>query len=718
MPRAAGRRLRGVTMLLALLLAPAAVGVATARADEGMWLVNAISKSLEKKMKEKGMRIDAKVIYDEDSISLADAVVSLDFGCTGSLISNEGLVITNHHCAFSDLHALSTPEHNLLEDGFWAMEAKEEIPIKGKGAFILHKIIDVTDDYRAVVDSLKSLHQVAGSRRSTFMLEKIYQNKYPGYEVSASPFWGGEKWYLAVYRHYTDVRLVGAPPVSAASFGGDIDNWEWPQQKADFALYRIYTAPDGSPADYSDDNVPLVPMTSLVISTQGVHYGDFTMVLGYPGRTSRYSSSYEVCRATNFTNPIQASLQKEQMRIISDAMNRDPLVRLKYSEYYFDLSNVQELREDEAACCRRFGVSNAKCKEERALLADRGGLLDTLKALYCSTDSIERQIDYYRETIVRGVRLTSLANRVANCYDRRDDAGTEVVVADRLKNLNLVTSAKAQFDLPLERELFRFALKTFIANVDSSFWGDFLRSEYARFHTADAMADDVWSRSVFTDWDRFSTAVNASHSAEYYASDPFVATLRSPGMGKFNEARSEEEDGTSMFACQKNYTRAVYRHRIARGEDVYPDANSTLRITYGNVTTLKPKDGVLCHDHTTAKGILEKYDSTKYEYALKPEFLMLLRSGKWAPYGDIDGTMHINFLTNNDITGGNSGSPVLDANGRLVGLAFDGNRESQASNFYYTPEYTDCVCVDIRYVLWVLDRYAHMHRILNELTFE
>ena len=701
------------------LLAPAAIGTQSARADEGMWLVNAISRSLEQKMKARGLEIDAGMIYDEDSASLSDAIVSLDFGCTGSIISNTGLLITNHHCAFSDLHNLSTPEHNYLEDGFWAFDAKDEIPIKGKNVYILHKIIDVTDEYQEVVDSLIALHQGHGSRRSTYMLEKRYIEKYPGYDVSVSPFWGGEKWYMAIYRKYTDIRLVGAPPVSVASFGGDIDNWEWPQQKCDFALYRIYTAQDGSPADYSKDNVPLIPSNSLVISTAGASYGDFSMVIGFPGRTDRYANSCEVKRATYIENPIIAEVEGEQMRIIDDAMNRDPLVRLKYSDYYFGLSNVQELRKDEAACCRRFDVVNAKRNQEKEFCSQSGGLLDSIRFIYGSTDSIERQVAYYRETVVRGTRIVSLANRVVNSIGRKESDDEKIVMAKRFKDIDPVAEAKANFDLPLEESLFRQALKTFVTEVDSSFWGDFLRSEYDRFGgSVQKIGDDIWNRSIFTDWDRLAKAINTPQTVKFYNSDPLIMFFRSPNMSRFNDARTEEDDGLDVYSCRKSYTRRLYRHRIDNGEDVYPDANSTMRLSYGNVTELKPRDGVVCSWRSTSRGLMEKYDSSKYEYALKPDFIKLVRSNSWGPYKDADGTMHINFLTNNDITGGNSGSPVLDGYGRLIGLAFDGNKESQASNFYYTPGYDDCVCVDIRYVLWVLDRYAHFHRILNELTFE
>ena len=256
-------------------------------------------------------------------------------------------------------------------------------------------------------------------------------------------------------------------------------------------------------------------------------------------------------------------------------------------------------------------------------------------------------------------------------------------------------------------------------HVDSCFWGEFVRAEYDKFGgSVERMGDDIWNNSAFTSWDRLEKAINTPHAVAFFSSDPLVRFFRSPNMLKFNNALTEEDEGVDRFFCEKSYTRRLYRRQIADGEDIYPDANSTMRVSYGNVTDLRPRDGVICSWRSTSAGLLQKYDSTKYEYALKPDFIKLVRSNSWGPYKDKDGTMHLNFLTNNDITGGNSGSPVLDGYGRLIGLAFDGNKESQASNFYYKPGYDDCVCVDIRYVLWVLDRYVHFHRILNELTFE
>ncbi|NLB67457.1 MAG: S46 family peptidase [Bacteroidales bacterium] len=304
------------------------------RADEGMWLIHLIEQGLAKNMQERGLQLDPNTLYDEEKGGLSDAVVSLAFGCSGSMISSDGLMITNHHCAYSDVHALSTPEHNYLEDGFWAMDRSQEAPVKGDGIWFLKKVIDVTSEVQHLRDSIVPRGGGFAMRRVYSLIEGRYGRLFKGQgEVSCSSMWGGNKYYMALYEVYKDVRLVAAPPICIASFGGEVDNWEWPQHKGDFALYRIYTAPDGSPAEYSPDNIPMKPSRTLKISTAGVQRGDFAMVIGYPGRTDRYASSFKVNNIETVVNPIQVEKQGEQMKIIDGWMNLDPAVRLKYADH-------------------------------------------------------------------------------------------------------------------------------------------------------------------------------------------------------------------------------------------------------------------------------------------------------------------------------------------------------------------------------------------------
>ena len=401
----------------------ALIGSYSAMADEGMWMIHAIDAALEKKMQERGLQLSANEIYNADAegADVADAVVSMEFGCTGSMISDKGLLITNHHCAYGDVHALSTAEHNYLEEGFWAMRSDEEVNIKGKRVFFLKRVLDITEE----VEVLKKEHDVQarpmGMRKLSYILETRYK-KETGLEAWLASMWDGSKYYMALYEVYSDVRLVAAPPVSSAAFGGDIDNWEWPQHKCDFAMYRVYTAPDGSPAEYSKDNVPMKPKAKLKISLDGYKAGDYTMVIGYPGSTNRYSNSYEVNFYQTVRQPICNSIRGKQMEIIKKWMDADPEIRLKYSDYFFTLSNIQELYSGEVECIDRFGVIGKKEEGEKELQEwieasperkERwGSLLNDLKTKYLSVAEPERNVNYYRETIVRGTRISRACTKI------------------------------------------------------------------------------------------------------------------------------------------------------------------------------------------------------------------------------------------------------------------------------------------------------------------
>ena len=659
-----------ISLMLALLLSVAA------RADEGMWMVNAISKALVDKMEARGLKLSGNEIYNADAVSLKDAIVSLDFGCTGSMVSANGLLITNHHCAYGDVHALSTPEHNYLEDGYWAYKAEDEIHIPGKSVQFLQSIIDVTDEVNAYMEEQRAEGKPFGMRKVSFVMEKKYSEQ-TGLEASLSSMWSGSKYYMALYKVYRDVRLVAAPPVSIAAFGGDIDNWEWPQHKCDFAMYRIYTDSEGNPADYSKSNIPFKPSKWLQISTQGYGMGDFAMVMGYPGRTDRYSSSAKVDYMTSLSLPITNQIRGEQMEIISRWMNEDPAVRLMYADRFFSLSNVQELQDGEVACCERFKVVKAKRKLERRLRsAENRQLLKDLDDKYQAIREAEKNSIWYRETLVRSSRIA--------------------LIAMRLRNSRAIPNMEEEYkgmDMRVEKELFFNGIRNYVAHVDSSCWGSYQKQVIAMFTDtegridADAVAGYLWV-------DRYMTR-----------EDPLFRFMSDVSVSDFNKRIDKVQGSVSVSDLGKQYTRALYAYRNDKGIVQYPDANSTMRLTYGTVSTFR-RDGRKVPIVTYSHEILGKEDRNSYDFTLKDEWRDKLKAA---------GPIPVNFITDNDITGGNSGSPVMNGRGELIGLAFDGNKESLTGDVYYTPVYTKCVCVDIRFVLWTLDTYAGMSRILDEL---
>ena len=641
--------MKKIVLFAALALLPVA-----ASADEGMWMIHALNEALEKKMQERGLQLSAGEIYNADApgATVSDAVVSLGFYCTASVISDQGLLITNHHCAYSDIAALSTPEKNYLEDGYWAFYRQQEIPLPGKEVFFLKRVLDVTEEVEALKDSLQRAGVPFGSRRLSALMERKYAAQ-TGLQASLDVMWAGEKYYLSLYKTYDDIRLVGAPPVNVAAFGGDEDNWEWPQHKADFALYRIY-----------DHGEPLVSPWHLRISQAGFREGDFAMVIGYPGRTDRYSSSFKVDNQERFSLPVTNRLRGHQMEIVRKWMDADPDIRMKYSDWFFSLSNVQEMQEGEALCYKRFRVVDEKRAQEKDLPAD---ILQGLADEYAATEAVEQLKTYYRETMVRGIRVAPTMLRMANAKEGKDE---------------IYRRGIAELDPRVEKELLAYSLEEYFGHIPADVVGhrqDSLRACFAGDWKA--MAEYLWDHP-------------------YDLSD-FITEVK---IADFNALERHTGD---LQELTRQYSRALYKDRAAKGIVQYPDANSTMRLTYGRVASLDPWDAVHTSWYSTSLGIRQKYNPSVHDFAPPADFVSAVTR--------YDGP--VNFLTDNDITGGNSGSPVLNGRGELVGLAFDGNKESLASDVSYTPDYNKCVCIDIRYVLWILREYVGLERILQEINY-
>ena len=714
--------------LAALTLAGVLLGQATAFADEGMWLIQDINAALEKKMQERGLKLSAGEIYNADApgAAVSDAIVSLGFYCTGSIISDQGLLITNHHCAYSDVFALSTPEHNYLEEGYWAVRSDQELPIPDKQVFFLKRVLDVTAEVQNLRKELSEKGLPCGMRRVSHIMESRYK-KNTGKEAYLNSMWAGVKYYMALYDVYEDLRLVAAPPVSVAAFGGDTDNWEWPQHKCDFAMYRVYMSPDGKPAKYSSDNVPLKPLRKLDISLDGYKPGDYTMVIGYPGRTNRYASSLETDYQERVTLPIANELRRNQMEIMRRWMDADPAVWLKYSDTFFGLSNIGEMQEGEAACLKRFGVKAIKESEEKDLQAwieadparkaRWGSLMSDLQKMYDETEAVERNKAYFRETFFRGTIIGRTIMRMNSARGK-------------FKPMKkFLMRGISETDPRVERDLLEYSVSQYFTNIDTSLFGPYQRELSAKFGTDfKAMTDYIWQGTMVASREK----AEAFNNPAQFNDDRLKKLLLDVSILDFNKTDDDMNLRNRILALNKEYTQALYEMRSDKGIAQYPDANSTMRITYGTVGPIEPHDGVWCSWQTSTNGIIEKYDAENRDFKPSDAFMSMLESrdwGRWAvkmpssvkkaapaPVGSAPaGTMPADFLTDNDITGGNSGSPVLNAEGKVIGLAFDGNKESLASDLYAVPGYNKCVCVDIRYILWTLDKYAGMSRIIEEL---
>mgnify|MGYP001518569368 FL=1 len=677
---------------------------ATAFADEGMWMIQDINEALEKNMRARGLKLAANEIYNDEApgTAVSDAVVSIGFYCTGSVISDQGLIITNHHCAYSNIAKLSTPEHNYLEDGFWAMTSEEEIPIEGETVFFLKKVFDVTEEVKGIMKESRASGKPFGIRKICAIMEKRYKEA-TGMECILSSMWAGEKYYMSVYKTYTDLRLVAAPPQSIGYFGGNQDNWTWPRHNCDFTIYRIY-----------EDGKPVTREKSLKISLAGYNQGSFAMVIGYPGRTNRYTSSAEINYQEKINLPISNAIRGGQMSIIRKWMDADPIVRMKYSEWFFSLSNIQENNDGMAKCFRRFWVKDEKIEQEKEMqkwidaAPNRKAMWETLipdlKAIYSETESVERDKVFFRETMFRGTFISRYMLRAGN-----------VSSVERAKET--LREGFAATDARVEKELLEYACKEYFENLEFSYFGKFQVKMLDRFgDDYKAMAEYIWNKSVISSLSR----IDGIQSVDEVKNDPLRRMLTDTPVTTFNNRKDQLEKRQRVNKLGKEYKKALYWMRLHKDVEQYPDANSTMRITYGTVGGLQPNDAVWYNWYTTPEGILQKYNPDDHDYILKDRHKYLLEKGRWGRWGTrVDGrrTMIVDFMTDNDITGGNSGSPVLNAKGELIGLAFDGNLESLASDASYTEGYNKCINTDIRYVMWVLDKYAGMKRIVKEVTF-
>lgn len=687
-----------------LIAAAALMFGAAAYADEGMWMIQDINEALEKNMRARGLKLAANEIYNDEApgTAVADAVVSIGFYCTGSVISDQGLIITNHHCAYSNIAKLSTPEHNYLEDGFWAMTSEQEIPIEGEKVFFLKRVFDVTEEVKGLTKELRKAGKPFGGRKIAAIMEERY-SKATGLECILSSMWAGEKYYVSVYKVYTDLRLVAAPPQSIGYFGGNQDNWSWPRHNCDFTIYRIY-----------EDGQPVTREKSLKVSLEGYYPGSFSMVIGYPGRTDRYSSSAEIDFQEKVSLPVSNAIRGGQMSIIRKWMDADPQVRMKYSEWFFSLSNVQENNDGMVKCFKRFWVKDEKIAQEREMQkwidaapnrkAMWANLIPDLKKAYSETESIERDKVFFRETIFRGTYISRYLLRAGN------SSSVE-------KAKETLREGLAATDAKVEKELLEYACKEYFDNLESYYFGKYQTRMLDRFgNDYKAMAEYLWSKSVVSSPKR----IDEIQSIDEVKKDPLRRFLTDTPIIVFNDRNGQAKKRLEVTHLEKEYTKALYWMRLHKDIEQYPDANSTMRITYGTVGGLQPNDGVWYNWYTTPAGILQKYNPADHDYTLTDRQKTLLEKGRWGRWGfTLDGkrnSMIVDFMTDNDITGGNSGSPVLNAKGELIGLAFDGNLESLASDASYTQGYNKCINTDIRYVMWVLDKYAGLKRIVREIN--
>ena len=688
-----------------LLTLLALVGISfSAIADEGMWLLPYIKKMNEKDMKAHGCKLKAEDIYSAEKSSLKDAIVIFGGGCTGEIVSPNGLLFTNHHCGYDAIQKLSSVEHDYLKDGYWAMNHSEELPAEGLSVKFVRHIFDLTAEIMGSVPSTAGQEEylkIVDANKKALIAQ--LEAKYPGMLVTIPGFFGGNQFFAFIYEEYTDVRLVGTPPSSIGKFGGDTDNWMWPRHTGDFSIFRVYAGKDNRPAAYSEENVPYKAEKWLDISLDGIEEGDFGMIMGFPGSTERYKTSYEIDYMLEVDNPQRIYIRGERQAILRKAMDADQAIRIKYDSKYAQSANYWK---NSIGMSRGIEKLNVKAKKQ-ALEAEyqawaeantlpEEGYIDALRLIAESQTEAKEQnatLQYLYEAFIQSIELiqTMLGVEDYEQFYKDYDADVDRAVAKRM------------FQIYKENNTI---LPSIYQKIREEFDDDI--NKYV---------DWLYDNSNFTSYEKYLAVKDAENRDELFAQDPALELAGSivpifqqlyndtaKSEQKFGEGHRKYIDGLMKMNPKKAWA---------------SDANFTIRLTYGNVLPYSPADGVLYKHYTTLDGVMAKEDPTNPVEFTVPERLKELYNAKdYGQYADKSGNMPLAFLVNCDITGGNSGSPVMNNKGQLIGLAFDGNWEAMSGDVAFEPELQRTIAVDIRYVLFIVEKYGNAKWLIDELTIK
>ena len=697
-----------------------------ARADEGMWLLPLIEKLNLGKMTELGLKLSAEDIYSLNKACLKDAVVIFGGGCTGEIVSSQGLLLTNHHCGKGQVQAHSSVEHDYLKNGFWAKTKEEELPNPGLFVTFLIRVEDVTSQVLANVKpgmSEADRNSAIGEARGAIQSKAIQGTNY---YAQVATFYGGNYFYLLVYERYNDVRFVGVPPESIGDFGFDSDNWEWPRHTGDFSVFRVYTGPDGKPASYSKDNIPLKPKYYLSVSIKDLNKGDFAMILGYPGRTLRYNTSWEVDELLKIEHPNRIKIRGIRQDILMKDMKADPKVNIQYAtKFALGSSNYWKYSIGQKAGLERLNVKAKKQEIEKqfntwvaadpARKAKYGEALNMIKTAVEGRAEYLNAQQYLNECFRMGCELLSM-NRVAGSLISALKSGDAKSIADAASlTKNNVSGFYKDYNPPTDKKSMKAMIKLYRADIPVKFQPDFYANVVDKKFKGDIdkFVDDMFAKSVFSDHTKLNTFLDKP-VLKTIESDPVVLTSAS-----INKVISEIGNGISQFDGNLTIGRRLWiaaLMEMAPEKTLYPDANSTMRLSYGTVQDYDPKDAVTYKYYTTLNGVMEKYKPGDYEFDVPQRLIDLYNRKEYGRYASPKGYMPVCFTTTNDITGGNSGSPVMNGNGELIGLAFDGNWEAMSGDVAYEAALQRTIVVDIRYVLWIMDVYSGAKNLVDEMT--
>ncbi len=699
------------------------VVISPVRADEGMWLPLLLKEKNYNEMVRLGLKLTPEQLYDINNSSLKDAVVRLGRGfCTGEVISAEGLILTNHHCGYNTIQEKSTVEHDYLTHGFWAMSRNEELPAGFSVSFLV-RIEDVSDKVLKGVEASMSEAQRAEiiGKNSKALRDEIVKGKE--YDADVKSMFNGNTFYMFVYQTFEDVRLVGAPPSSIGKYGGDTDNWMWPRHTGDFTMFRVYANKDNKPAPYSIDNVPYKPKHHLPVSLKGVEKGDYAMIYGYPGSTDRYMTSWGVKMATDKEQPARVKIRRTKLDLYEEGQATSDAVRIQYAAKHAQVSNYWKYFIGQTKGLKRLHVYEKKKAEEDAFMAwvnadpnrkkEYGEVIELFDKGYIERDAIELPMTYFQEAIM-GTEILAFAwrfNTLQNAMSKGDKAMI-TTLTDALKK-----SAEAHFKnyySPIDQKVCAEMLKYYYNDIPAHNQPDYFKKLVKKYKgDFNKIAAAIFKKSIFDSQEAVMKFL-ANPSEKVFKKDMaylmvtnFIELYRNSFLTQSSSIDEKLEKAARLYAkglMEMNPTKTYA-----------PDANSTMRVTYGQVLDYFPADAVFYKHYTTLSGVIEKYQPGDDEFDLPARFVELAAKKDFGQYAQ-DGDLRVCFISNNDITGGNSGSPVINGNGELIGLAFDGNWEAMSGDIAFEPELQRTISVDIRYVLWIVDKYAGATHLINEMT--
>ena len=715
-----------------LLLSLFATLSLTAHADEGMWMLTDLKQQNAAVMQDLGLDISIDQVYCPDNISLKDAVVHFGGGCTGEVISSEGLVLTNHHCGYGYIQQHSSVEHDYLTDGFWAMTREQELPCEGLNVTFIDRILDVTEYVQKQLKKSKdpdgtnylSPSFLAKVAEKFAKKERIRTNEFTTLELK--PFYGANKYYLFVKTSYKDVRMVGAPPSSIGKFGADTDNWMWPRHCGDFSIFRIYASKDGKPANYSAENVPLKVKKHIAINLKGVKEGDFTFVMGFPGRNWRYMISDEVEERMQTTNFMRDTIRGVRLRVLGEEMAKDARTRIQYAAKYASSANYWKNAIGMNEGLVRLKVLDTKRAQQEALLA-RGRSLndnsyqqafDQIRAIVKQRRPALYHQQAIQEALVTGLdfmRIPSTAGLVSALKNK--DKKQIAAAKDSLQKAADRYFASVPFP-EVERIVGKEMLKIYMKYIPAEQRIGIFQIIDKRFKgNSDAFIDACFEHSIFGNKENFAKFIRKP-SLYKINTDWMVLLKYSITDGLLQTSIAMMDANKNYNAAHKVWVKGMMDMKLANGQPIYPDANSTLRLTYGQVLPYAPADGVKYDYYTTLKGAMEKEDPDNWEFVVPTKLKQLYQAKDFGRYAMPNGEMPICFIVNTDNTGGNSGSPVFNAKGELIGTGFDRNYEGLTGDIAFRPSSQRAACVDIRYTLFIIDKYAGASHLIEEMTIK